>query len=168
MPRSRRRIDIDNKAIVRGQTILKEALADFKGKLQATTVTNHIQGNLKWSSKIEKDKPLVRYLVGQGLKELVREALAEWGLLSPKGEASPQLELFAVDERDIVHQIGMARIWVPSRGAHIQYHDVPDDVLEEASVFYQALGQGNLRTSDLLHQLAALRKQKKPRKAKAA
>ena len=112
----------------------------------------------------------MRYLVGQGLKELVREALAEWGLLSPKGEASPQLELFAVDERDgIVHQIGMAFAFgVPSRGAHSIPPDVPDDVLEEASVFYKPLRQGNLRTTDLLHHLADHLKQKKPRKAKPA
>ena len=168
MPRSKRRIDADNRAIERGRKVLKEAMAEFNGKLQATALTQHVQGSPKWSAKIDNDKPLARYLQGQGLKELFREALGEWDLLSRKGEVSPQLELFAADERDIVHQIGMARIWVPSRGAHVQYHDVSDDVLEEASTFYQALGQGNLRTSDLLHRLAELRKQKKRPRSDAA
>ena len=130
MPRSRRRIDIDNKAIERGKEVIKLALKGFKGKQQAAVIAERIQGTLGWSRRIRNDPPLLRYLWGEGLKILIRDALAEWGYGS-SDEAPPQLELFPVEERKLVRQIGLARIWVPSRNAHVQYHDEAADVLEE-------------------------------------
>jgi len=167
MPRSKRRIEADNRAIKRGRDLLQVALKGFGGKPQATAITQLVQGNSVWAAKVEADRPLLRYLWGEGFKILVRDALAEWGLLTPPGERTPQLELFPEDERDLVRQIGMARIWMPSRIAHVQYHDLGADELEEASAFYDALGQGNLRTAQLLRQLAALRKRRPPAKRAA-
>ena len=68
MPRSRRRIDIDNKAIERGKEVIKLALKGFKGKQQAAVIAERIQGTLGWSRRIRNDPPLLRYLWGEGLK----------------------------------------------------------------------------------------------------
>jgi hypothetical protein len=161
MPRSRRRIDIDNQAIERGKEVIRLALDGFKGKRQATVIQERIQGRISWSRKIENDRPLRRYLTNLGLKSLIRDALAEWGYGS-EDETPPQLELFPVEERKLVRQIGMARIWVPSRNAHIQYHDEPATVLKEASDYYISLGKGINRKGVLLGQLAEVRKGRAP------
>jgi hypothetical protein len=162
MRRSQSRIDADNRAIERGRVILATALVDFTGKHDASSIVQHIRSRPKLSDEIDRDKALTRYLADQGYKELIREALAEWDVIASKDTTSPQLDLFPEAERDIVRKIGLARIWVPTLAAHVQYHDLDDTLIDEAADYYQALSQGVLRTSVLLRQLAALRKQKPP------
>jgi len=165
MPRSRTRIRVDNRAIERGRTIVSQALVGFTGKYQAAVIAQRVQGNAVAWGKIEKDRPLLRYLSGEGLKILIREALAEWGFVTPGDEAPPQLELFPPDEQKIVRQIGMARIWVPSRNAHVPYHDpaeVSAEALKESAAYYVALAHGVNRKGVLLGQLAEIRGNHKP------
>jgi hypothetical protein len=83
-------------------------------------------------------------------------------------EAPPQLELFAEDEREIVREIDMARIWVPSRNAHIQYHAEPPAVLDEAAAYYLSLAVGIRHKGELLKALAELRRQRAMDRSAAA
>src|SRR5215831_18729736 len=62
MPRSRRKIDRDNRAIERCKTVIQNAIKDYKGQWVAAPIAQRIQGNVRWSEKIETDKPLLRYL----------------------------------------------------------------------------------------------------------
>jgi hypothetical protein len=158
MPRSRARIRADNRAIERGRTIVRKGLEGFTGKHQATAIAERVHGNAVLWGKLENDRPLARYLTLEGLKILIRDALAEWGFSTSRDDPPPQLELFPPDEQDVVKQIALARIWVPSRNAHIPYHDAPPETLEESSAYYVSLGRGINRKGVLLGQLAAIRR----------
>jgi hypothetical protein len=157
MPRSRREIERDNRAIERCKTVIQNAIKDYKGQWVAAPIAQRIQGNVRWCEKIEADKPLLRYLWGEGIKIEIRAALAEWGLIEKPGEQPPQLSLFPECERKIVAQIAMARIWVPAKNGHVQYHDLSPELLREAAAYYRSLSRGIARKAVLIEQLAKLR-----------
>jgi hypothetical protein len=166
MPRSRKRIDEDSAARTRCKAIIKTATDSFVGKLDAPSIVQKIQWHQ--SKEVESDRPLLRYLWGKGLEAEVRAALAEWGLITTGDEAPPQLELFAEHERPIVKQIGMARIWLPRQQEHVQYHDLSDTDLDASGSYYEAHGRGEIRKGVLLHQLAAMRRERGPSTAAVA
>lgn len=165
MPRSSKRIDSDNRALERCKGVINRALQDFTGRRQASVIGDRIQGNTVWSRMIENDKHLLRYLWLEGLKIVIRDLLAEWDGVGDPDENPPQFQLFPLEERPVVRRIGMARIWVPSLGAHVQYHPatgIAPALLKEAAQYYSGLSTGLARTANALKQLAEIREKLTP------
>lgn len=156
MPRSTRKISADVAARQRCRALIERVAKSYDGNIDAVSIVQRIQ----WAhaKSVEGDKPMLRYLWAKGLEPEVRRALSEWGGFGTHDEEPPQLDLFPANERDLVKQIGKARIWLPSRKAHVQYHDLSADEVEESGIYYKVHGQGEIDLGDLLLTLADLRR----------
>ena len=169
MPRSRRRIDADNRAIGRLRDIFKDLTKDYTGKMQASILTDLLHRRAPLMDKIERDKALVSALLTHAIQDFFRDFMREF---TPADDevGTEQLELFPAQERPLVRAIAMMRIWVPSQNAHLRYSpetDIPTKFLREAADYYQAQSIGQARTAGALRRLAEMREGRAPAAAVA-